>query len=73
VRENQQGLKLQGRNGTNGSGDISACYPLNRGIKVIERFALDDPGANFATNAKSWETTFNNDEPVLTMRAKRGA
>jgi hypothetical protein len=64
---------LEAENGTNRSGDISACYPLNRGIKVIECLALDDLGANFATNPKRWETTFDDDEPVLTMRIRREA
>jgi len=39
------------------------CHSLDWGIKVVESVTLDNLSTNFATNAKGWETTFDDHEP----------
>jgi hypothetical protein len=41
---------------------ISASYPLDWGIKVIEGFTLHDLCADFAADTKSRETTLDDEE-----------
>ena len=42
--------------------DIGSSYALDWGVKVVEGLTLNDLSANFATNTKCGESTFNNEQ-----------